>query len=202
MAIISDYSSLQAAVSDYLARDDLSTFIPNFIQNAENKLYRTLNLRNEETALNVSVSSGVGTVPADYKALKLAYVDGNPVHVLQYVTLDELYRDYPVRSGGAVPSVIAREGTNFIFGPSPADFTLKGVYYAKQDPLRTTDPSWYVTNAPEVLLYGALLEAEAFIMNDPRLMVWKEFYRDSIECLKQEEANSAFPTQALKVRTA
>jgi hypothetical protein len=202
MAVITSYATLQTAVADYLARDDLTTFIPNFIQNAENKLYRTLNLRNEETALNVSVSGGIGTVPTDFKALKLAYVDGNPVHVLQWVTLDELYRDYPVRSGGNTPAVIAREGTGFIFGPVPSDFTLKGVYYAKQDPLRTTDPSWYVTNAPEVLLYGSLLEAEAFIMNDPRLLIWREFYRDAVESLKQEEANSHFPTQALKVRTA
>ena len=206
MAVISDYSTLQTAIGDYLARSDLSGWIPNFIQNCENKLYRELNLRNEETALSVNVSSGVAAVPTDFKALKFAYYNGNTAIPLQWVELDELYRDYPSRSTGATssPSVISREGSNFVFGPVAADGTavLKGIYYAKQDPLRTTDPSWYVTNAPELLLYGSLLEAEAFIMNDPRLLTWKEFYTDAIRSLKQEEANSSFPTQALKVRTA
>lgn len=206
MAVITSYATLQTEIAATLARDDLTTYIPQFIQFAENKLYRTLNLRNEETALSVNVSSGVAAVPSDFKALKFAYYDGNAAQVLQWVELDELYRDYPNRSSGASssPAVISREGSNFVFGPVAADGTaaLKGIYYAKQDPLRTTDPSWYVTNAPEVLLYGSLLEAEAFIMNDPRLLVWREFYRDAVETLKQEESNSRHPTQALKVRIA
>ena len=70
MAIITNYSTLKTAVADFMARDDLTTFIPNFIENAERKLYRTLNLRNEETALSVSISSGVATVPSDFKMLK------------------------------------------------------------------------------------------------------------------------------------
>lgn len=204
MAVITSYATLQTAIADYLARDDLTTFIPNFIQNCENKLYRTLNLRNEETALSQTITSGVATVPTDFKALKMCFYDGNPAHPLQFVTLDELYRDYPVRNTTATtkPAVIAREGSNFIFGPVPADGTLKGVYYAKQDPLRTTDPSWYVTNAPEVLLYGSLLEAEAFIMNDQRLPLWQQYFADAVDSLKQEEANAHFPTQALSIRIA
>ena len=99
MAVVTNYATLLTAVADYLARDDLTTFIPNFVQNAENKLYRTLNLRNEETALSVSVSSGTGTVPTDFKALKFAYFDGSPVQMLDWVPVEELYRDYPVRSG-------------------------------------------------------------------------------------------------------
>ena len=70
MAVITNYATLQTAIGDYLARDDLSGWIPNFIQNAENKLRRTLNLRNEETALSVSISSGVAAVPSAFKALR------------------------------------------------------------------------------------------------------------------------------------
>ena len=178
-------------MADYLARDDLTTFIPNFVQNAENKLLRTLNLRNEETALSVSVSSGTGTVPTDFKALKFAYVPDAPISLLQWVPLEELYRDYPVRSGAQTPVVISREGANFVFGPYPKDFTLTGLYYAKQDPLRTTDPSWYVTNAPELLLYGALLEAAPFIKDPEQALVWLQYYNAAKDSLEIEEGNSA-----------
>ena len=204
MAVISDYSTLQTAIGDYLARSDLSGWIPNFIQNCENKLYRELNLRNEETALSVNVSSGVAAVPADFKALKFAYYNGNTAIPLQWVELDELYRDYPSRSTGATssPSVISREGSNFVFGPVAADGTavLKGLYYAKQDPLRTTDPSWYVTNAAELLLYGSLLESAPFLKDDTRIPVWRQLYEEAKRTVQLEECNSAHPTQALKVR--
>jgi hypothetical protein len=192
MAVITDYASLQTAVSDYLARDDLTSFVPNFIQNCENKLYRTMNIRGEETALSVSISGGVAAVPSDFKALKFAYYDGTPVDLLDWVALDELYRDYPNRSQtSSNPAVISREGSNFVFGPVATTGTLKGIYYKKLDPLRTTDSTWYVTNAPDVLLYGSLLESAPFIHNDERLPTWAQLYRDALQTLKDEEYNSA-----------
>lgn len=199
MAVITNYATLQTAVADYLARDDLSGFIPNYIQNAENKLYRTLNLRNEETALNVSVSSGTGTVPTDFKALKFAYKDGSPTELLQWVPIEDLYREYPTRTNVGSPIFISREAGNFVFGPAPSDFTLKGIYYAKQDPLRTTDPSWYVTNAPEVLLYGSLLEASPFIGDDSRIPTWQLMFDEAVRTLRVEERNSATSKGAIRI---
>ena len=86
---------------------------------------------------------------------------------------------------------------NFVFGPVSKDGTLKGIYYAKQDPLRTTDPSWYVTNAPEVLLYGALYEAYLFIQDDARAATWQREFDNAVASLLIEEGNSAHSMGAL-----
>ena len=187
MTVISDYASLKTAIADYLARDDLTEQIEYFIQNTENKLYRSLNLRNEETALSVSVSSGTGTVPSDFKKLKFAYVNEAPVTVLDWVPVDKLYRDYPTRSGAETPCVISREGSNFVFGPYPKDFTLSGYYYAKKDPLETTDNSWYVDNAPDALIYGALMEAALFSKDLEAFNFWKPFFDEAVQTIKTEE---------------
>lgn len=186
MAVISNYATLQTAIADYLARDNLTSYIPNFVQNTENKLSRRLNLRNEETALNLAISSGAASVPSDFKALKFAYYDQAPAQLLQWVPIEQLYRDYPNRSSGSTPKLISREGSSFVFGPSSVDGTLKGIYYAKQDPLRDTDSSWYVTNVLDVLLYGSLLEATPFIIGDERLPVWKSFFDDAVQSLIDE----------------
>lgn len=202
MAVITNLATLQTEIANTLSRDDLTAEIPQFIQFAENKLYRTLNLRNEETALNVSISSGVAAVPSDFKALKFAYFDASPVELLQWVAVEELYADYPNRTNSSTPAVIAREGANFVFGPASKDGTLKGIYYAKQDPLRTTDPSWYVTNAPEVLLYGALLEASPFIKDPEQIAVWQTFYSSAIDSLMQEQDNAEHSWGALVQRAS
>lgn len=206
MAIITNYATLKTAVADYLARDDLTTFIPNFVQAAERELDARLNLRNEETALSVNVSSGVAAVPADFKALKFAYYNGNKAIPLQWVTIDELYRDYPTRSTGASssPSVISREAGNFIFGPVAADGTgaLKGVYYATQDSLETTDGSWYVTNHPEVLLYGACREAAVFIKDPEQYAYWDKMFEQRIVYIRQQECAEAQSMGSLVIRVA
>jgi len=138
----------------------------------------------------VTISAGVATVPTDFKALKFARFAGSPVTPLTWVSPDELYRQYPNRATITTPCLISREGLSFIFGPTSSDGTLNGIYYAKKDPLRTTDPSWYVTNAPEVLLYGSLLESAPFIHDDPRLAVWRELYNDAIATLNVENENA------------
>lgn len=131
MAVITSNTTLETAIGDYLARSDLSTFIPNFVQNAENKLYRTLNLRNEETALYVRVIDGVARIPARFKSLKYAYFDGSPTQPLEWVTAQEIYRRFPTRTTSSTPRLIAKEGENFIFGPGAKDGVLRGMYYRK-----------------------------------------------------------------------
>lgn len=148
----------------------------------------------------MSISSGVAAVPTDFKALKFAYYDATPVNNLEWVSVEDLYRDYPDRSGGQTPAVISREALNFVFGPVSKDGTLKGVYYAKKAGLRTTDPSWYVTNAPEVLLYGSLLEATPFILGDERIPTWKLFYDDAVQSLLDEEKNASASRGQLRQR--
>jgi hypothetical protein len=189
IAIITNYATLQTEVANFLARDDLTADIPLFIQMAENKLHASLHLRNEETALSVDVSSGVAAVPTDFKKLKFAYyVNGSTACPLEWKSLNQLYRDHPDRSDTGIPQAISREAGNFVFGKIATDGTavLKGVYYAKQDPLRTTDPSWYVTNHPEILLYGSLLEATPFIQDDPRLVIWGDFYKNAVLTIEDE----------------
>ena len=188
MAVITSYTNLQTAVGDYLARDNLTTFIPNFIQNAENKLYRTLKLRDMETSFSTAISNGTITIPLRYLSLKYAYVNATPVQWLSRVPPEELYRDYAVRSASGTPKVLTEEEGVFIFGPFPdSTYTIKGIYYQAYSPLRTTSPNWVVTNAPELLLYGALLEAAPFIGDDPRLETWGQFYKGAIDTLEEEK---------------
>lgn len=202
MAVITDYTELQTAVSDYLARSDLTTWIPNFVQNCEEKLYRRLRLQFMETALSGTISSGVMAVPEDYLELKYAYVDRSPVQWLERTSSENVYKAYPVRSGAEIPRLIAREGSNFIFGPYPADHSIKGIYWAKPDLLRddSDGANWLTENAPDLLLYGALLEAEPFIKNDPRILVWKTFYDDALNAVKDQERRENHSGGSLAVK--
>ncbi len=188
MAIINSYATLQTAIADYLNRGDLTTFLPNFTQAAESKLYKALRIRAMETALSGTIASGVLAVPNDYVELKRAHVVLSPVQQLQRVAPEWIYTQYAVRSGSAIPKYIAREAGNFIFGPYPANHDVAGIYYARLPALSASNTTnWFTANAPDLLLYGSLLEAEPFIVNDPRLPVWKAFYDSAFQTVVDEE---------------
>jgi hypothetical protein len=178
MAVITSYSTLLTETASWLARSDLTAAIPGFVQNFEEDfLGDPENWASwMESALSVTISSNVAAVPASYLGLRIAYISGNPP--LKRVSLEQLYSRFP-RGGGSAgtPRFIARNGANFEFGPAVATGTLVGTYYAKPTLLRSfaadAAAHFLIVNCPQLLLYGTLLQAEPFLKNDERIMMWK-----------------------------
>jgi hypothetical protein len=186
MAVITSYSTLLTEVASWLARSDLTAAIPGFVQNFEERFYR--NPRNYgqwmHSALSVSFSS-TATVPSDFLALRVAYLDGESNRPLQQSTLEQVLQQYP-RSISGRPKWIALDGTGFIFGPVPdGTYTLNGTYYAKPTVLRSyaSDAAahWLIVNAPDLLLYGSLMEAQPYVMNEKRLPLWQAKYAEALD---------------------
>ncbi len=198
MAIITSYSTLLTAVGDYLARSDLSTFTPNFVQNCEERFFRDSDNWASwmESALNVTISSGVAALPSNYLGLRVAYISGQTSQPLKRITLEQLYSRYPRTTSTGTPIFISRNASNFEFGPVPTDgISLIGTYYAKPTVLRsyTTGGAdaiahFLIVNAPDLLLYGALLEAEPFLKNDARVAMWKSAYDIALEAYRSRFA--------------
>ena len=202
MALITDYATLVTEVQSYLAVSNLATWVPNFLQNSQNKLYRALRIRPMEAALSVTIASGVAALPADYLDLKYAYVNSSPIKFLIRDTPENLLTSYPTRSSSGKPTVIAREAGNFIFGPYPdSTYAIAGIYYKQLTLLSASNTTnWFTTNAPEVLLYGALLEAQPFIMNDERIQVWQAMFDEAIATITNQEKREKYSGSTPRMR--
>lgn len=188
MALVTSYSSLVTSVQNYLARGDLATDAPGFIQNWEEKFYRAPKNwgRWMEQELSETIASGVIPVPADYLQLQVAWVVGNPSTPLSFVTLEELYGRYPRGNDTGLPRWMSRSGSEFVFGPQADDnYDIEGLYWGKPTLLRSFSADaaahWLIVNAPDIPLYGALLEAVPFLKNDNRIPVWQAFYKDALQ---------------------
>lgn len=187
MAVISGYASLQTAVSDYLARSDLTTFVPNFIQNWEERFYRQpKNFGHWMLTGSLSVAFTTdATVPTDFLSGRSFYLNGQMSNPLIVSSIEQLLLKYPRTGTSGTPRWIARSGASFVLGPRPSgSFTLNGQYYAKPTLLRSfaadAAAHYLIVNAPDMLLYGALLEAEAFIKNDARIAVWSAAHQQAM----------------------
>lgn len=203
MAIISSYNTLLTAISDYLARSDLSSggFVPNFVQQWEERFYRQSDNWASwmETTSAITISSNVAAVPSDYLGLKIAYIDGEVAAPLKRISLNQLYERYPRDANTTgTPRYVSRSGANFEFGPIPSSGTMNATYYQKPTVLRSDGDgtNWLIENAPDLCLYGALLEAEPFIKNDKRITVWKSFYDEALAAYRSRFAAEDFSGSA------
>lgn len=204
MAVITDYASLVTAVGDFLNRSDLSSYIPNFLQNAESTIYKKLRIRAMENALSVTTSSGVAAVPTSpvFVELKYAYVNTSPVTPLARVPAEQIYEMFPNRTVSGTPQFIAVDGSNFIFGPYPSDgLTIKGSYYGRLTALGSGNTTnWFTTYAPDLLLYGCLLEAEPFLVGDQRIATWNSLFQRAYDAVNSEERRQQISGGKLSTR--
>jgi hypothetical protein len=199
MAAITSYATLKTEVAAWIKRSDLTSVIPGLIQFAEGRIYRDLRIACMETALSATMSSGAIAVPTGYVELKNAYIVGSSAQPLLRRDAEWIYGNYPTRSASGLPKYIGREGSNFIFGPYPdSDYSVAGIYYKRLDALSDTNTTnWFITNAPELLLFATLCEAEPYLVNDPRLVVWERKYAQVKDALQRQEDNEAFSGSVL-----
>lgn len=188
---LSTYSDLQTAVANWLHRDGMTTIIPDLITLGEKRIFSELRVRDMETSLSETISSGVVAVPADYLELKFAYIDGTPVQHLQKASASFVYTKYPYRVSDTKPLVIARDAGNFIFGPFPdSSYTVKGVYYAKPTGIATS--ATFFALYPDLFLFSALCEAAPYIGNDARIPIWEQKYQMALSrANKQDDSENS-----------
>lgn len=84
----STYADLQAQIANWLARDDLTSYIPDFIRLFECAAARKLKVRLQNTTTTLTPSSGVATLPTDFLGVRRLTWTGSPIQELSYVAPD------------------------------------------------------------------------------------------------------------------
>ena len=194
------YTALKASVASYLARTDLTDQIPDFITFAENRLRRELRIRQMLKSVTTSTVSGDGTVevPADFLEIRDFVVMTNPIQPLSYSSPSALSND-PRTSEVGVPKSYTILASEFQLAPAPDGvYTLKMLYYSAPPYLTSSNTSnVFLTTAPDGLLYGALVEAEPYLMNDERIGTWSSLYDRAITNIKTNDLGSKYPNTSL-----
>jgi hypothetical protein len=98
-------------------------------------------------------------------------------------------------------TVLAQE---FLFAPIP-DFayTLEILYYAKPTILSNSNTSnVFLANYPDALLYGALVEAEPYLINDARVQLWISLYDRAVNAISTSDEGSEYSGVPLTMKLA
>ena len=198
---ITNYSTLQAAIADYLNRADLTSQIQNFIQFAEADLNTRLRCREQIVRAEATSSAEFVQLPSDWlEAINLHIVGGQ--QPLRYITLDEadIVNKEQIYTG---PHYYSLMNGAIEIVPEPAeDIDIEMIYYAKIPALSDqATTNWLLTKAPDVYLYGALTHAAPFLMDDQRIPVFGQIYLARVQALQEESQKSLHSGSPLIART-
>jgi hypothetical protein len=190
---LATYSDLKTTVANYLARTDLTTQIPDFIRFAELRLRRELRIRQMLKTVTTTTTGGDPTValPSDFLETRDFFVSTNPIQPLTYASPAIFSRNTNTTQSGK-PLNYTILASEFKLSPVPdSTYTLEMLYYASPTFMDDTNSSnAFMANAPDALLYAALLEAEPYLMNDARINTWGSLYDRAIATLtKSDEAS-------------
>ena len=200
---IGTFAELKTAAANWLDRSDLTDRIPEFITLAEARFNRLLRIRDMET-VSTAISTTGGTreysLPTGFVQMKEFHLTTDPITPLSYITPEMMSR-LQAGSTKAKPKVFTIIADNVRLGPNPdAVYTTSMLYYktftALSDSATTND---MLTNNPDVYLYGTLLEAEPFIMNDQRVPLWLAAFQKAVDDIQNQDNKDRHSGSQLRV---
>lgn len=198
-----NYTDLQASVAGYLGRSDLSSQIPDFIRFAEIRLARDLRTRSMLKSATAPTVVGDARValPTDFLEIRDLFVQGNPRMPVTYLSPSAFTRDARADESG-LPVFYTVLASEFQFAPQPdAVYTLEILYYARPTVLSSTTASnVFLANYPDALLYGALLEAEPYLINDARSQTWATLYDRAIKNISDADQGGEYSGIPLQMK--
>jgi hypothetical protein len=180
------YTTLQAAIANWLARTDLTATIPDFITLAETDIKRLI----RRTTLNTTiiVATEFTALPADCAELRSVRLStGLPEWDTSLIigTVDQL-ADERARWANTNTRPLRGAVYNNTLEVAPApDQAYTGIitYYQALIPLATApggvNPT--LTEYPDLYLYGALSHASPYLEDDARLPVWQGKFQEAID---------------------
>jgi len=145
-------------------------------------------------------------LPASYIQMRNFQVNSSPLTTLSYVT-PEIYDRVWGGSTSGTPKFYTILANEVSFGPIPASvMEVEMLFYKKFDNLASATTSgypdsvnWLLTNAPDIYLYGTMLEAEPFIMNDERVPLWAQALQQGVADLQEQDNKDRHSGSALRV---
>lgn len=183
---ITTYDELKSSIADFLNRDDMTSIIPTFISLAEAQIARDLRHWKQEKRVETAVNQRYENLPNDW--LEVKFIALSTGKMLQSISPAEMAELRGQDNTAATPRYVRMTANQIELYPTPdVDTNISMLYYARIPALSNTNTySWLLVDAPDVMLYGALMHSAPYLADDSRTAVWAGLYKAGIDKLSLE----------------
>lgn len=169
-----NYTELVSAIQSYTENQYTTDDVNTFIQNAEQRIYNTVQLPDLRKNVTGTMSSGnkYFSLPSDWlSTFSIAVINSdNEYTYLLNKDVNFIRESFPDTDSGfyGQPQYYAIFDDNtMILGPTPNDnYESELHYYYYPESIVTATNTWLGDNFDTALFYGSLLEAAAFMKED------------------------------------
>lgn len=183
MSIV-DYASLQTAIANWLHRTDLTAQIPDFITLAEVYMNGDLEARpmEQRTPLTTTAGNAYISLPSDMIEMRRLMLQADYTIPLDYLTPDQLAQEYSAGTTNK-PQAFTVIGSQVQLAPIPdAAYTVELTYMQRIPALSGSNTTnWVLSSYPNAYLFGALVAAQPFLVNDARIGTFQALYKEAVD---------------------
>lgn len=187
---LANYSDLQSSVANWMHRSDLTSLIVDFIALAEIRVSRDLRISQLIDTQTITIGAGAssGVLPAGFMGMVSLEIAADNTE-LHFITPDTYPRALKNANGVTTPSAYTLSGSTILLTPVwTAGGSLTARFFKKQTALSGVNTTnWYITNAPDLLLYACLLEGAPYIKEEiADVEKWKAYYENARDALNRQ----------------
>jgi hypothetical protein len=189
-----NYTQLVNEIQSYTENQFQTTDINTFIQQAEQRIYNSVQL----PALRKNVTGGMTSgnkylaMPSDWLAtFSLAVINANNEYLyLLNKDVNFIRQSFPDTDSdfyGAPQYYAVFDQNTFILGPTPdANYNAELHYFYYPESIVTAGTTWLGNNFSSTLLYGSLLEAYTYMKGEQDVInQYQKRYDEAMILLKQ-----------------
>lgn len=217
---IVDYPSLQSAVANWMARAgnaDLVANIPDFVAFAEARInfgsddpdflsppLRVAQMEIAATTLTFLASTNSVTLPRGMLQPRRAYVSGNPIQKLTYVTPNQMDSALAAYPNGPPEEFYTIMGGAMVLASAvnTAMSVVVGGYVQLPSLSTSNTVNWLLAVHPGLYLAGAMLEASLFIGGDDQEAAkWARIFTAHIRSFQKQDLKGRYGGDALQMKT-
>lgn len=195
---IATYVDLKNSVASYLNRSDLTSYIPDFIALCERRLWyggedpypsQPVRVPAMQARSTGTITSNAIAFPTRYlEPIRLAGSSGGQNWTITYVS-PASYAEASNSTG--LPTVYTYLNNEIeTAGTGNASYTLD-YYQAFASLSADADTNWLLTNAPDVYLFGALLEAAPFVGDATQVSGWYGMFKSGVSSINRASKHQA-----------
>ncbi|MGI9143376.1 MAG: phage adaptor protein [Fluviibacter sp.] len=211
MAYVMTFDSLKQDIRRYIERgftaeDDPLVYeqIPRLINMAERRIARELKVQILQTVVTTAMQAGVSVYPKpdrwrDTVSMNFGGDNRTPLFTRSYEYCRNFWQDETVE--GTPQFYCDYDYKHWLIVPTPdAAYDLEILYY-ELPPLLDDEnqQNWLTDFAPNLLLYGSLLEATPFLKDDGRIQTWQGFYDRAAQTLNGEDLSKILDRNAQRM---
>lgn len=199
-----NYGQLRDALRRYLYdRKDMEAIIPTLIQLSERRIFRLLRCPSNEAVYNGTYTAAGLILPSDYLEAKLIVIDGQQ---LERISEQDFVRRLEARPAPGKPKRFARLGKLLYAHPPPDtdDAEISMVYWSDFSGQMTSDndSNEILRIAPDLYIYGAMIEAMPFLGQDSRAATWNSLFDQAMSQINSQATEAEYAGSTVQVQGA